>query len=119
MLVDLAAMGELTWRFHDALFLVGFGLFLFKAFVFVDALTRRKDAFPAAGKQSKGFWLIILGLAVVVDWVFGFNLVSVLPVAGLIAAIVYAVDVRPAVKQVSPPRGQDGNRRNMGPYGPW
>ena len=116
-MVHMAAMGELTWKFHDALYIVGFALFLFKAFVFVDVLTRRKDAFPAADKQTKPFWLIILGIAIVVDWLFDFNLLGILPVVGLIAAIVYAVDVRPAVKAIT--GGNRGNQGNQGPYGPW
>lgn len=119
MLVDVAAMGELTWKFHNVLFVVGFALFLFKVFVFLDALFRRKDAFPAADKQSKAFWLIILAVAIAVDWLFNFNLLSILPVVGLIAAIVYAVDVRPAVRAISGGGRNRGNGNNMGPYGPW
>lgn len=114
---DLAAVGELTFRFHSVLYLVGFALFLFKLFAFVDVLLRPKEAFPAAGKQTKAFWLIILGIAMVVDWLFNFDLLGILPVVGLIAAIVYVVDARPAVRQITGGRGQGKN--NMGPYGPW
>lgn len=116
--MDLAAFGEVAFRFHSALFVVGFALFLFKLFVFIDALSRRKDAFVAAEKQTKPFWLIILGIAIVVDWLFNFDLLGILPVVGLIAAIVYLVDVRPALKQVTGGRNR-GNGRNAGPYGPW
>lgn len=115
--MDLAAIGQLTFQFHNALYVVGFALFLFKAFTFIDAAIRRKDAYTAADKQTKPFWLIILGLSAVVDWVFDFALLGILPIIGLIAAIVYMVDVRPVLKQVS------GGRRNQGgstgPYGPW
>ena len=34
-----------------------------KVFAFVDAATRRADAYPAAGKMTKPAWLLILGLA--------------------------------------------------------
>lgn len=108
MSVEMAAVGELTFRFNEGLFVVGFVLFVFKAFLFVDAVSRRKDAFPAADKQTKTFWLIILGIAIIVDWLFGFDLLGILPVVGLIATIVYMVDVRPAVKQIS------GGGRNRG-----
>ncbi|UUU37127.1 DUF2516 family protein [Streptomyces sp. CA-210063] len=90
--------------------LAAFGLF--------DAAFRREDAFRAADKQTKVFWLIILGIALVVSYLF--HLLSFLPIIGAIASIVYIVDVRPAVKQVS---GGGGGRRggssSDGPYGPY
>ncbi|MFJ9867197.1 DUF2516 family protein [Streptomyces sp. NPDC101165] len=90
--------------------LAAFGLF--------DAAFRREDAFRAADKQNKVFWLIILGIALVVSAMF--SILGILPIAGLVASIVYIVDVRPAVKQVS---GGPGRRRggssSDGPYGPY
>ncbi|MFI9806612.1 DUF2516 family protein [Streptomyces sp. NPDC052301] len=91
--------------------LAAFGLF--------DAAFRREDAFRAADKQNKVFWLIILGIALVVSAMF--SILGILPVAGLVASIVYIVDVRPALRQVS---GGNGWRRRRGsssdgPYGPW
>ncbi|MGN6129700.1 MAG: DUF2516 family protein, partial [Nocardioidaceae bacterium] len=38
-------------------------LFAVQAWAFVDALTRRPDAYVAADKLTKPAWLIILGLA--------------------------------------------------------
>ena len=35
----------------------------FKLFAIVDAALRREDAYRAADKKSKGFWLVVLGLA--------------------------------------------------------
>jgi ABC-type branched-subunit amino acid transport system permease subunit len=90
--------------------LAAFGLF--------DAAFRREDAFRAADKQSKVFWLVILIIALVVSYLF--SILSFLPIIGVIASIVYIVDVRPAVKQVS---GGGGGRRggssSDGPYGPY
>jgi hypothetical protein len=80
-----------------------------KLFALVDAITRRDAAFVAAGKQTKQFWLVVLGLAVVTSWI-GF-----LSLIGLVAALVYLVDVRPAIKDM--PRG--GSSQHTGPYGPW
>lgn len=111
------AMGEITFQFHNVLYVIGFALFLFKLFVLIDVFTRHKDAFPAADKQTKPFWLIILGIAIAIDWLFDFRLLSILPVAGLVAAIVYTVDVRPAVKQITGGRNTGGG--STGPYGPW
>ncbi|WP_051970191.1 DUF2516 family protein [Kitasatospora azatica] len=82
------------------------GIILFKAFAFVDAATRREDAFRAADKKTKPFWLIVLGLALVLDLLFGANFISsFLTLAGLVAAIVYMVDVRPAIRAVTGGRG--------------
>ncbi|WP_286260087.1 DUF2516 family protein [Streptomyces graminofaciens] len=91
--------------------LAAFGLF--------DAAFRREDAFRAADKQTKVFWLIILGIALVVSYVF--PIVSFLPILGVIASIVYIVDVRPAVRQASGGGGRGGRRGSSsdGPYGPY
>ncbi|WTU05177.1 DUF2516 family protein [Kitasatospora sp. NBC_00070] len=90
----------------------------FKLFAFVDAVTRREDAFRAADKKTKTFWLAILGLALGLDLLFGAEVFSILTLAGLAAAIVYMVDVRPAIKQLTDGRG-NGGKQNTGPYGPW
>ncbi|MFE9450511.1 DUF2516 family protein [Streptomyces sp. NPDC006739] len=90
------------------------------AFALIDAAVRREDAFRAADKQNKVFWLIILGIALVVSFLF--SILSILPIAGLVATIVYLVDVRPAVRQVSGGGGGWGRRRGSssdGPYGPY
>ncbi|MFC5722645.1 DUF2516 family protein [Streptomyces gamaensis] len=97
---------------------VSMGLLLFSLFAFVSAAVHREDAYRAASKQTKPFWLIILSLAVAVNFFLG--IFSFLPILGLIATIVYVVDVRPALKQVSGGRGP--RRRGSssdGPYGPY
>ncbi len=103
-----------------------FGLWLVLDLVFlvtsVTALLMaafaRKDAYPAAEKQTKNFWLIILGITVALNL---FVSVLFLSIAGLIATIVFFVDVRPALQQVS--GGGRGGRRggssSDGPYGPY
>ncbi|KUJ65355.1 hypothetical protein ACZ90_49390 [Streptomyces albus subsp. albus] len=97
--------------------LVSLVLGLFALAAFIDAALHREDAFRAADKNTKGFWLIILGLSTAVMKLF--SILSFLPVIGLIATIVYFVDVRPALQQVSGGRG--GRRRSSsdGPYGPY
>ncbi|MEU2439043.1 DUF2516 family protein [Streptomyces eurythermus] len=85
-----------------------------------DAAFRREDAFRAADKQNKVFWLIILGIALVVSYLF--SILSILPIAGAVASIVYLVDVRPALQQVGGGRGWGRRGRGSssdGPYGPW
>ena len=73
--------------------------FVVKVFTLIDAVTRRADAFVAASKQTKIFWTLILGIAVA--WNFFFpQFLSIINLIGLVAALVYLVDVRPALREV-------------------
>ncbi|WP_327296722.1 DUF2516 family protein [Streptomyces sp. NBC_01197] len=105
--------------FAGLMSLLSLALILFSGFALVDAVIRREDAYRAASKQTKPFWLIILAIAFVVNWLF--PILSFLPVIGLIATIVYMVDVRPAVRQISGGgRGRRGGGSSSdGPYGPY
>ncbi|TFV62973.1 UNVERIFIED_ORG: DUF2516 family protein [Bacillus sp. AZ43] len=69
---------------------------------FVDALVRPAPAFPATGKLTKPAWAAITGLAaLIIFWMQ--SPMSLLGLPAVIAAIVYLVDVRPAVRGL--PRG--------------
>ena len=76
---------------HGAFLVIFFAIVLVKLFALVDAASRRETAFVSAGKQSKQFWMVVLVLAVLSTFVGFFSLV------GLVAALVYIVDVRPAI----------------------
>ncbi|MEU2433445.1 MULTISPECIES: DUF2516 family protein [unclassified Streptomyces] len=81
------------------------------------AVFAREDAYRAADKQTKMFWLILLGVAVAVNLFVPFLF---LQLAGLVATIVFLVDVRPALRQVSGGgRGRSGGSSSDGPYGPY
>ncbi|NYI07545.1 DUF2516 family protein [Allostreptomyces psammosilenae] len=95
--------------------LLQYAVLAFEVFALVDAAIRRDDAFRAADKQRKSFWLLILGLAALCTLLFGW--LGIFGIAGLIATIVYTVDVRPALRRVT--GGGRGDNRRMGPYGPW
>jgi len=84
-----------------------------RAFAFVDALTRPTDAYPAAGKLTKVAWCAILGIGLAVGLLLPGSIIGLFNIAGLIAAILYLVDVRPAVREIGKPG------RNQGPYGTW
>lgn len=71
-----------------------------KAWALVDALLRPAAAFPAADKLTKAAWLWILGLSLATHLVFASPL-GLLSIAGTIAAIVYLLDVRPAVASLT------------------
>ncbi|MDT3397239.1 DUF2516 family protein [Streptomyces sp. B1866] len=102
--------------FNEVMYWVSVGLLLFSLFAFVDSAIRREDAYRAADKQTKPFWLIILGLATAVNLFMG--IFAFLPILGLIATIVYVVDVRPALREVSGGRWRRGSSSD-GPYGPF
>ncbi|MER5183602.1 DUF2516 family protein [Streptomyces sp. NPDC002896] len=102
--------------FAGFMWLLSVALILFSGFALIDAAIRREDAYRAADKQSKPFWLIILGIAFVVNLLF--PILSFLPVIGLIATIVYMVDVRPAVRSITGGGGRRGSSSD-GPYGPY
>ena len=69
----------------------------------IDAATRRADAFPAADRQTKPIWLALLAGGVACQWIFPalFGPLALLGLAGIVAAIVYLVDVRRRVIEVS------------------
>jgi hypothetical protein len=85
------------WQFQGLVFdVLLYGTLALGVWAFVDALTRPAAGFVAAGKLTKPAWLAITGLAVVVIWFF--KPMSFLGLPAIIAAVVYLVDVRPAVR---------------------
>ncbi len=107
----------LVQGFNEIFYWVSWGLLLFSLFAFVDSAIRREDAYRAADKQTKPFWLILLGIATAANLFL--SVISFIPIIGLIATIVYMVDVRPALRQVSGGRGRRGGSSSDGPYGPF
>ncbi|MEV4893100.1 DUF2516 family protein [Nonomuraea sp. NPDC050547] len=114
----------------NLLFLVlATGIFGMSVYALIHAVRVTPNAFVSAGKLQKNLWLLILGLATLFSaagaWSYfnafmvvggaafigiGLGIFSILAV---IAATVYIVDVKPAVK------GMGGRGGNNGPYGPW
>jgi O-antigen ligase len=85
------------------LWVLGLVVLGLKLWALVDACVRPSPAYEAAGKLNKLAWIAILAAAVLLG---GGNVLGLLGLIGTIAAIVYLVDVRPAV-------------RSMRPGGPW
>ena len=75
-------------------------IFVIQGWAFSDAVSHRSEAFVATDRMTKKAWLIILGLALVAHMIF-WHPISLLNIAGTIAAIVYMVDVRPALRSVT------------------
>jgi hypothetical protein len=64
---------------------------------FVDALIRPANGFVATGKLSKPAWVAITGFAALILF-WQKTPLGLLGLPAVIAAIVYLVDVRPAVR---------------------
>ncbi|MFI7103691.1 DUF2516 family protein [Streptomyces sp. NPDC050161] len=108
----------LIYGFQSILSWVQLALGVYAAVMLIDAAVRREDAYRAASKQTKGMWLIFLVIATAL--LFLLPLMSFLPIIGVIAVIVYTVDVRPALKQVTGGGGpRRGGSSSDGPYGPY
>ncbi|MEE3849814.1 DUF2516 family protein [Gordonia sp. LSe1-13] len=68
------------------------------AVALIHAAMQRKDAFPAVDRQSKVIWVSILAAATLFIWLFG--AVNLLGIIGVVAMLVYIVDVRPRVDEI-------------------
>lgn len=75
-------------------------IFALQAWAFLDAVSHRPDAYLAADKLTKATWLIILGIALAAHMLI-WNPMSFLNLIGAVAAIVYLVDVRPALRALT------------------
>ncbi len=73
-------------------------LLVVKGFALGDAVIRKDEFFVAAEKQNKVFWLLLLGIFLLLHVIFRdsvlFNMI------GTVAAIVYLVDVRPTLQSM-------------------
>lgn len=102
------------------LLLLAISIFTFglKTFAFADAVLRPKNAFPAAGKLDKLKWSAITGVAFVINLVL-INPINFLNIIGVIAAIIYLVDVRPALRNLGDGGAIFKRKGRSGPSGGW
>ena len=104
----LAVAVRWTW------ILAGFCAIGLGAWALIDTLRRPAQNFIAADKRTKGFWLAVTAVGVLVVAFSG--LTSVFGLLGVVANAVYLADVRPALNYYRPVRvrvrirrrGQDG-----------
>ncbi|WKX71166.1 DUF2516 family protein [Streptomyces sp. XD-27] len=111
-------------------------LCVFALLALLDAATTREDAFRATDKQTKRFWMTVLGVAALVTALPSLSLLGggwaalagilgplwfMCALASLVATIVYYVDVRATLKQIRGRRTwpRRGPGRGHGPYGPF
>src|SRR5690349_4255614 len=69
----------------------------------INCATQRADAFPAVGSLSKGGWLALTGGALLFTLLLGFF--SIIGMIAVAAALVYLLDVRPALRDAVDGRG--------------
>jgi len=72
---------------------------------FIHCLIQRADAFPAIGTLSKPAWLGLIGVSLVLSLLFNAGGVSLFALIAAGVALVYLLDVRPALRDVADGRG--------------
>lgn len=68
-------------------------------FALVDVVRRPAEAFPAVDRQTKTSWLIFLALSLGI--LVYFTPVSFLGIMGVVVTMLYLVDVRPRVREIT------------------
>jgi uncharacterized protein DUF2516 len=86
-------MAWFDWWLLTALYWVAQGL---TVWAFVDALIRPAPGFVATGKLTKPAWAAITGVAALL--ILWMGPMTFLGLPAIVAAVVYLVDVRPAVR---------------------
>lgn len=99
----LAVLNNFQLLVLIVLWAVAFGC---EAYALTDAARQRADAFTAAGKLTKNKWLAILAVAAAfgflsMPWMPVLQTLGFLSLAGAVAAVVYLVDVRPALRRMT------------------
>lgn len=80
--------------------LLGLGLLALgiQLWALIDAITRPGPAYPAAGKLTKPIWVAILAVGLLLG---GGDVMGLFGLLGIVAAIVYLVDVRPTLRSLT------------------
>jgi len=105
----LNIFGSLQALIYLAFGIAALGMSLFGL---IDALRHRPDAFTAAGKRTKNFWLLVLGVALALSIVSVSSAFQITWILAVVGAGVYLADVRPALRRV-----MGHGSSNNGPYG--
>lgn len=87
--------------------------FVASLYAFIEALRTPEQAFVVMDKQTKKLWVILTGIATGVSLLAVLSGTGMFVILGLVATLIFLLDVRPAVK------GVGGGNQNNGPYGPW
>lgn len=72
---------------------------------FIHCLTQRADSFPAIGTLPKPGWLALIGVSLLLALLFRAGGVGLFGLIAAGIALVYLLDVRPALRDVADGRG--------------
>jgi hypothetical protein len=75
-----------------------------QAVALIHCLTQRGDGFQAIGTLPKGAWAAILGVCIVLTLLLS-SPIGIFGLIGVAAALVYLLDVRPGLKDLSDGKG--------------
>ncbi|GIE97906.1 DUF2516 family protein [Paractinoplanes rishiriensis] len=75
-----------------------------QAVALIHCLTQRGDGFQAIGTLPKGAWAAILGVCIVLTLLFS-GPIGIFGLIGVAAALIYLLDVRPGLKDLSDGKG--------------
>jgi hypothetical protein len=92
--------GEVNVVESGLLTIINIAVLITCAWALIDCLRRPAAAFVAHGKQTKQIWTAILVVALLVSLIVGF--LSFIGPLAVVAAIVYLVDVKPALTGSNP-----------------
>ncbi|WP_084468829.1 DUF2516 family protein [Nocardiopsis trehalosi] len=95
------------WLVYQIIYIA---IFVTSLFALIEALRTPAPAYEAMDKQTKKLWVILLGVGTLISLLAVVSGSGMLTFLALIAALVFIVDVRPAVR---------GAGRSDGPYGRW
>lgn len=94
--------------YQDVRYVIDLALLIFALVIegvaFVHCLTQRSDAFPAIGTLPKGAWLAILGICLLLT-LLGFGVLSIFGLIGIAAALIYLLDVRIGLRDLTDGKG--------------
>lgn len=79
---------------------VALALLAIKAYAFASSLMFSSEAYDAAGKLTKVAWVAITGLGFAAAVLIG-SVLNLIGLVATIAALVYILDVRPALREVT------------------
>ncbi|MGK5679478.1 DUF2516 family protein [Actinoplanes sp. URMC 104] len=75
-----------------------------QAVALIHCLTQRGDGFQAIGTLPKGAWAAILAICIVLTLLIS-GPVGIFSLIGIAAALIYLLDVRPGLKDLSDGKG--------------
>ncbi|TDO39987.1 uncharacterized protein DUF2516 [Paractinoplanes brasiliensis] len=75
-----------------------------QAVALIHCLTQRGDGFQAIGTLPKGAWAAILAICIVLTLLIS-GAIGIFSLIGIAAALIYLLDVRPGLKDLSDGKG--------------